>query len=173
MSHYYQLESERIQFRKLSEDDIPLWEPFFINNDRLKFLGIPLDLSSLESATNWIEMAQTRYAPSGLGQLAAIDKSSGEFLGVAGVIPREMEGRNEFEITYSFLPEFWGRGYATESAICFKNYMFNNTSVDRVISMIEVNNTDSQKVAIKNGMRPLFKSEFRGMRIDVFGVERG
>ncbi|MFT5832731.1 MAG: ribosomal-protein-alanine N-acetyltransferase, partial [Cognaticolwellia sp.] len=36
---YFNQESERLRFRKLTTDDIPRWLEFFKNNDNLKFLG--------------------------------------------------------------------------------------------------------------------------------------
>jgi len=117
---YFNQESERLLFRKLTKEDIPNWIEFFDNNDRLKFLGIDLSKTKEQHATDWIMMQLERYEKQGLGHLAAVIKETQEFIGVGGILPRELEGRKEYEIAYSLIPRFWKRGYGTELAIKMK-----------------------------------------------------
>lgn len=167
---YFNQESERLSYRKLTEADIPSWLEFFEDNDRLHFNGLDLSKSHEELADGWIRKQFERYEEQGLGHLAVIEKSSGKFIGMVGILPRIILGKPEYEIAYSLKPRFWGKGYGTEMARKMKEYGFGNIPTDRFISMIDKENTDSIKVARKNGMNLLFDTEYLGMEVYVFGI---
>ena len=168
---YYQQESDRLRYRKLTDDDVSTWLEFFDNNDRLNFLGMDLSKGKETLAKEWILTQLERYDTSGLGHLAIILKSTGELVGLAGIIPRELEGRKEYEIAYSIKPKHWKKGFATEASQALKEYGIKNIKADRFISIIALGNEDSIKVALKNGMKALFKTTFLEMNVEVYGIE--
>ena len=151
---YYNQETDRLIFREIVKEDILNWEPFFNDNPTLKYLGVKLysDLSSEEKSAFWINRQIDRQKNSEFGQLAVIDKETGEFIGVGGVIYRDLDSGDEYEITYSLLPKAWGKGLGTELAVHFREYIQNNLDIDSVISIIHVDNEASINVAKKNGM---------------------
>jgi len=172
MSHspapeYYNQSSERLTFRAFEQEDILKWEPFFHDNPSLEYLGAKMleHLSPLEKSANWIDRQMERQKYKSFGQLAALDKETGEFIGVGGVIFRELDAGNEYEITYSLLQEHWGKGLGTELAIHFRDYLKNVVGLDSVISIIHVDNEASINVAKKNGM--VLESEFEFMEMPV------
>lgn len=169
---YFNQESERLRFRKLRVEDIPSWGEFFEHNDRLIFLGIDLSKSKEALAEEWIRMQLKRYETQGLGHLAVEIKESGTFIGTGGIIPRDLQGRQEYEIAYSLKSRFWKKGYGTELARQMKAYGMKNIQANRFISIIDINNFDSIKVAKKNGMKALFKTKYLGMQVEVYGMER-
>ena len=120
--NYFTQESERLIFRKLTDADIPKWVQFFVDNDRLKYLGMDLLMSKEELAMGWIKAQFQRYENQGLGHLAVELKSTGEFIGMGGILPRELDGKSEYEIAYSLMPKFWGKGYATEVAQTMRGF---------------------------------------------------
>jgi RimJ/RimL family protein N-acetyltransferase len=169
---YFNQESDRLRFRKLTEEDIPSWVDFFVNNDRLRFLGITDWSKSKETlAEDWIRKQLDRYEQEGFGHLAVELKESGEFIGMGGILPRELKGKTEYEISYSLKPPFWKKGYGTEMAKQMKRFGLKNIDSNRFISIIEVENVDSIHVAKKNGMSALFNTEFLGMDVVVYGLE--
>jgi RimJ/RimL family protein N-acetyltransferase len=173
MMDYFNQESERLIFRKLTKEDIPSWVEFFVDNDRLRFLGIRDWSKSKEVlAENWVLAQLDRYEKQGLGHLAVEVKESGEFIGMGGVLPRELNGKKEYEVSYSLKPRFWKKGYGTEMAKQMKAFGLKNIDTDRLISIIEIENTDSIHVAKKNGMSALFNTEFLGMKVVVYGIEK-
>ena len=106
--NYFQQETKRLHLRKLTQDDIPTWTEFFVDNDRLKFLGIDVTKDSQTLATEWIQSQLKRYENQGLGFLALIEKETNNFIGLAGILPREINETTEYEIAYSLKKEFWG-----------------------------------------------------------------
>jgi RimJ/RimL family protein N-acetyltransferase len=170
---YFNQESKRLRFRKLTEEDIPSWVDFFVDNDRLHFLGIRDWSRSKESlAEDWIMAQLNRYKEQGLGHLAVEIKDSGEFIGLGGILPRDLDGKKEYEVSYSLKPTFWKKGYGTEMAKQMKEYAMKNIDADRFISIIDVENIDSINVAKKNGMSALFKTRYLGMNVIVYGISK-
>ena len=167
---YFNQETERLRFRKLTRADIPVWTGFFVDNDRLRFLGIDLSKKAETHATDWIEKQLERYEKEGLGHLAVELKETGEFIGVGGILPRTLESRTEFEIAYSLLPKYWKHGYGTELAKQIKKFGLDKVQTDRFVSIIDKENIDSINVAVKNGMTLLFETSYLGMEVDVYGV---
>ncbi len=170
--NYFNQESDRLRFRKLTEKDIPNWVEFFVGNDRLKYLGLDLQKNEEILAEEWIKTQLNRYENQGLGHLAVELKDNGDFIGMGGILPRELNGNNEFEIAYSLKPKYWGKGYATEIAKTMKNYAIEHLDSNRFISIIDIENTDSANVAIKNGMNVIFKTEYLGMKVNVYGINK-
>ena len=167
---YFNQETERLKFRKLTREDIPTWTKFFLDNDRLRFLGIDLSKTPESHSTEWIERQLKRYVTEGLGHLAVELKETNEFIGVGGIIPRELESKIELEIAYSLIPEYWKKGYGTELAIQLKEFGFKNIKPKRFVSIIDKENSDSINVAVKNGMKVLFETNYLGMDVQVFGI---
>lgn len=58
------------------------------------------------------------------------------------------------EIGYSVLPEFEGRGYATEMAVALTHHAFSYEQVRLVIARTDPTNVPSQKVVQKAGFEP-------------------
>lgn len=169
--NYFEQETERLHLRKLTLDDIPSWTEFFENNDRLHFLGLDPALTNEELATGWISKQLERYRDEGLGMLAIVDKKSDELIGLSGIVPRELNGENYFEIAYSFKPKVWGKGYATEATRQLKKFGFKAGISELFISIIDLDNFASQAVAKRNGMNILFTMEYLGMEVYIFGTE--
>lgn len=167
---YFNQESERLIFRKLTEADIPSWLEFFEDNDRLHFNGLDLSKSYEELADGWIRKQFERYEEQGFGHLAVIEKTSGIFIGMTGILPRTILEKPEYEIAYSLKPKFWRKGYGTEMAKKMKEFGIQNVATDRFISIIDKENKDSIHVARKNGMDLLFDTEYMGMDVHVFGI---
>ena len=169
---YWKQESERLYYRRLVDADQALWEEFFVDNPNLVFFGFDLSLSKAQLAANWFAMQMERYEKQGTGMLAVRRKEDGKLIGMTGLLSREIEGENEFEIGYSLIPAYWRKGYATEMAQTMKAFGRKHQMTDRFVSMIHVDNIGSIKVAKNNGMKPLFHTTYRELPIIVYGEER-
>lgn len=150
-----QLTSERLITRYLTLDDIPIWEEFFEDEEAVEFLSLHLLglKSNLEFSTHMIEKQLARYAENRFGLQALIDKSTNEFIGLCGLLAQEIDGINEIEVGYHILKKNWKQGYATEAAKLFIDYAFENDLTSSVVSVIDVDNFKSQRVAEKNGLK--------------------
>lgn len=166
---FFQQESERLRFRKLTIDDIENWVDFFENNDRIHFLGLDPAEPAQDLAALWINKQLERYERDELGMLAVIEKQSGDFIGQCGILSRTIEDKAELEIAYSLKPKYWKQGYGTEMAKQMRKFGTAQELTERFISIIHKDNQDSMRVAEKNGMKVLFESHFMGMDVFIFG----
>lgn len=146
------LQSERLLTRKLTENDIEFWSEFFDNEEAQKFLPKFFD-SPRERAKHMIDKQIERYADKRFGLQVILDKETREFLGLCGLLLQDIEGTNEIEVGYHFFKRNWGKGYAPEAAQLFISHAFDNNLTNSVISVIDIENFKSQRVAEKNGLK--------------------
>ncbi len=171
-SSYYTQQSERLSFRQFMPDDWKSWQAFFPNNPNLRFVGQDDDRTPEEKAKGWVSRQLERKENGEYGQLAVCLKEYGAFLGVGGLISRDLEDGKVLEVTYSLLPTYHGKGYATELALHFLRYGFNELNQDRMISLIHTENIPSMRVAEKNGLRRKNAIEFMGFQVYVYEILR-
>jgi RimJ/RimL family protein N-acetyltransferase len=100
----------------------------------------------------WLARAISVFDEHGYGFWAAILKETGAYVGHAGLLPQEVEGRREVEIAYWFLQSHWNRGLATEAARACRDRGFRELDRRRLISLIVPENVASRRVAEKVGM---------------------
>lgn len=171
LSKYFKQESERLLYRKLSVNDISDWAEFFVDNPNMPYLGSDFPEDNLEASKDWIERQLQRYEDFGCGHLGVVEKGSGELIGMCGLLSREIEGENEYEVAYSLKPKFWRKGYGSEMAQQIRKFGEENVLAPRFVSMIHKDNIGSIKVAENNGMQHIFDSEYMGMPVLVYGTK--
>tara|TARA_B110000977_G_scaffold196115_1_gene275837 strand:- start:623 stop:1144 length:522 start_codon:yes stop_codon:yes gene_type:complete len=165
-------ETERLKFRPVEKDDFDAWSPFFEDKQILTYFGIDTSLNEKKLCENWFHKVFTRYKDNLGGMNAVILKSSGELVGQCGLLIQTVEGKQRLEIGYSLLPDFRGLGYGTEMALKCKEFAFENALANQLISMIHVENSASEKVALKNGMLLENIIEFEGMMYKIYSIEK-
>jgi [ribosomal protein S5]-alanine N-acetyltransferase len=164
-------ESERLYFRKITQNDFETWLKFCRYPDSLKYIFTPEQLlieDPFDRCKIWFERIFYRYDNALGGMNALIEKTTNEFVGQCGLLTKTIDDVEEIEIGYSLMPDYRGKGYATEAAKKCKLFAFDNQFGDSVISTIHVENKASAKVAIANGMT-LEKTTFcEGMLVDIY-----
>ncbi len=84
------------------------------------------------------------------GYWAVEDKETKEFLGCFVIIPIP-DDIEKTQLGYSFLPEHWGKGYATEVTKEGVSYFYNRTPLPEIYGVVETGNIASKKVLEKTG----------------------
>ena len=144
-------ETERLQFRNLLASDFDAWLPFHQDPRSSQFWeGLP-DKPEVACQQQFAR-AFERYEKDLGGMNAVVLKTSGKLIGLCGLLIQVVDGIEELEIGYSILPEFWQKGFATEAAKKCKEFAFENNLAESLISIVQVDNHPSQKVALNNGM---------------------
>ncbi|MGI8561639.1 MAG: GNAT family N-acetyltransferase [Luteimonas sp.] len=85
----------------------------------------------------------------GFGMFSVIDKATGRWLGQAG--PWQPDGWPGTEVGYSFHPDAWGSGYATEACTAAIDWAFDKLGWSDVVHCIDPRNAASQGVARRLG----------------------
>jgi RimJ/RimL family protein N-acetyltransferase len=101
-----------------------------------------------------------QYALYSHGRWAVHIKPGHEFIGWCGLKSRPE--RNEIDLGYRFMKKFWGKGYATESALASIHYGFEGLNLQTIIGRALPGNSGSIKVLEKCGMIYLCEEEIDG-----------
>lgn len=160
-------ESSRLIYKPLSLDLIETWKRFLNSKDSTNFFPPNYSEDKL-MAEKWIQGQLIRYAEGRYGLLAVEEKTSGQFVGQIGLISQRVNEVDELEIGYHLMPEFRGRGFASEGAIYMKEYAISNALSSSVISLINPLNKPSQRVAQKNEMVIDGKALHHGITHDIW-----
>jgi RimJ/RimL family protein N-acetyltransferase len=89
---------------------------------------------------------------------------------MCGLLVQEVDGINELEIGYSLHPAFWRKGYATEAAQKCRDFAFENNFAESLISIVHVENQQSAKVALRNGMKPEKTTIYKEIPVNIFRI---
>ncbi len=141
------LETERLILRQFSTGDaefilVLLNEPSFIQNigDR--------GVRTLADAVAYLTKGPiASYAKNGFGLYAVLLQETEEPIGMCGLIKRD--GLEDVDIGYAFLPKFWSKGYAVESAQAVKDTI----GLKRLVAITDPANEGSIRALGKIGLR--------------------
>ena len=89
----------------------------------------------------------------GFGWWVAREPGTGRFVGRGGLRFYPLDGRREVEVSYGLVPEFWGRGLATELAAASVWAGFAVLGRPELITFTLPTNTRSRRVMEKVGFR--------------------
>jgi len=128
-SRLYYIETNNLILREFRDTDAE--GIFKLDSDREvhKYLGNN-PIKTMEEAEKIISFFHLQYKERGIGRLACVEKSSGKFIGWAGLKlnlgeKEILNGYTDFiDIGYRLLPNFWGKGYATEASLASIEYGF-------------------------------------------------
>ena len=167
--HMIPPDGDRIKFRRLTMEDAWIWEEFIMSDKATEYFSLPKER---EESTKWIKRQLNRYMDRGDGLLAVVGKSNDEFLGQCGMLWQEIDGEEVLEVGYSFLPRYWGRGYATESASLCYRHGFDLELSDFIVSIVHEYNIPSQQVASRNGLRLWKRSSWKEFPVQVWRIDK-
>lgn len=165
------LESQRLITRKLTLDDIPVLTDFLSDEEVMAYLPTFGRKPGLETATFWVERQLSGYAEKRFGLQALIHKQTGDFIGMSGLLTQEVDETPEVEVAYFVKKKYWGQGYAPEAARLFIDYGFQNGLAESIISIIDVNNLKSQRVADKNGLIREKRTVWSGLDVYIYRIK--
>ena len=113
-----------------------------------------------------------RYANNLGGMNVLIDKKTGEFIGQCGLLIQTVDDLEELEVAYSIIPKHWNRGYATEAAKKCIDFAFENNLRESLISIIHVNNKESERVALKNKLSVDKRTTFDNNPVNIYRIKK-
>ncbi len=148
------LETDRMTLRRFTEADADLLVDLDSDPEVMRFLtgGTPTPRAVIESEIlpRFLRYYQ-RFA--GYGYWAAIEKTTGAFLGWFSLGPPEDDSPDDVELGYRLNRSAWGQGYATEGAHALIRKGFTELGVRRVHATTYQDNLASRRVMEKVGMR--------------------
>jgi [ribosomal protein S5]-alanine N-acetyltransferase len=157
--------SERLIYREFTENEFHLFYSVFSNESIMKYAlmdryeckddALPYFQKVLKNNL----MTENRKA----FEFAVSFTSNGDFIGFADIEIHDLNCcGGSGEIGYFILPDFWGHGYATETANALIELCFMHLNLHRVTARCNANNIQSESVMKKAGMQK--EGEFRKAR---------
>ncbi|MCA1566364.1 MAG: GNAT family N-acetyltransferase [Acidobacteria bacterium] len=145
------LETERLNLRPLDAGDAAFILELLNGEAFLHNIG-DKGVRTVEDAVRYIlEGPVDSYTQHGFGLWLVELKEAGTPAGICGLVKRDT--LPDADIGYAFLPRFWSRGYACESAAAVLSYASNALGLRRVLAITNPDNTGSIKVLEKIGLR--------------------
>jgi ribosomal-protein-alanine N-acetyltransferase len=143
------IETPRLTLRRMNTGDAAfmltlLNEPSFIRNigDRR--------VRTIADAQSYIATGpQASYQRFGFGLYVVELKPSGPCIGICGLVKRDT--LPEVDIGFAFLPQFWSRGYAFESACAVRDHARDAVGLRRLVAVVDPFNNGSMRVLEKLG----------------------
>ena len=100
----------------------------------------------------YLEMNVKHWADHGFGMWMLRDGASSAVVGRAILRHLEVEGVDEVEVGYGFMPEYWGRGLATEIAQACVRIGCEQLGLPSLVAITTPPNLASQRVMTKAGL---------------------
>jgi ribosomal-protein-alanine N-acetyltransferase len=106
----------------------------------------------------------------GFGRWACVLNETERIIGFCGL--KHLSDIGEVDIGFRFLPEFWGRGLATEAAGACLEFGFETIGLSRIVGLVLPDNLASVRVLEKIGMDPDGEMQLDGERVLRFATTR-
>jgi RimJ/RimL family protein N-acetyltransferase len=145
------LETERLVLRRLSAEDAEFIRELVNEPSWLRFIG-DRGVRTVEDAREYIAKGPAAsYERFGFGLYLTELKEGGGPVGICGLVKRE--SLEDVDVGFAFLPKFWGRGYAYESASAVLKYAQSALGLKRVVAVTATDNHASIRLLEKLGLR--------------------
>lgn len=151
-------ETERLRLRSLTAEDAEAFYQINSHPDVMRLTGEP-PLESPESARTAIERYPD-FDTYGYGRWGCVLKESGALIGFCGL--KYLPQLDAVDVGYRFLPEYWGRGLATEACRACVTFGFEVLDLKRIIGLALPANAASIRVLEKSGLSRVDTIEFEG-----------
>ena len=125
-----------------AQDALKIWG----NSEVMKYVGKPFE--NLDVARKALQNAITAQEKYGVCLWVVVEKANQTTIGACGFHRFEDE---VLEIAYHFIPEVWGKGFASETVRGCIEYAFTKLNIVKIVGFTDVENVGSQKILEKNG----------------------
>lgn len=132
--------TKRLHIRATTRDDLPAMERTWLDPEIRRYLGGPV-------STETLELRRQMQPRRGMFTVT-LDEGT-----VVGFCHYGRTDRGDLELSYSFLPEHWGYGYAREACTAVLNWGFANVpGTERIVAITQAANLRSVRLLQALGM---------------------
>ncbi|MCV2883443.1 GNAT family N-acetyltransferase [Aestuariibacter sp. AA17] len=143
-------ETDTFILRPLTLDDAAALNAVNQNPLVMKYIKEPE--STVEETREYLRNGPLAdYETYGYGRHACIDKASGKLIGFSGI--KYLPEFGHADVGYRFLPEYWGKGLATQTASITLQYGLEQCGLTNMLGIAIPENHASIRVLEKLGMR--------------------
>lgn len=144
-------ETERLLVRWFEPGDAAFILELVNEPSWIRFIG-DKNVRDVEGARAYLERGPIdSYRKRGFGLNLVALRASGAPIGMCGLIKRDT--LPDVDVGFAFLPAYWGRGYAQESAAAVLDHGRRALGVTRVVAILSPDNESSAKLLERLGFR--------------------
>lgn len=143
-----QLQTPRLLLRRMGAEDLDDLVRMHLDAVSMATLG---GVRAPADTAEWLTRQAEHWQRHGFGLWTVHDRASGRFVGRGGLRHVAIDGRDEIEVAYALLADFWGRGLATELARECVRVAFDVLHLPELVCFTLTTNTASQRVMQKAG----------------------
>lgn len=152
--------TERISAERLQQDHIEFIYQMNQDEQVMAYLG---GIRSREQTADYMEQNLSHWKKYGYGIWVLRENSTGDLIGRGGLRNAVLGGKDEVEVAYGFLSEFWSKGFATEFVRSIVRIGLSEIGLSGMASVTHPDNLASQRVLDKTGFaferEVIYKSE--------------
>src|SRR5688572_13507202 len=126
--HHFQ--TDRLRAARLRTEDFADLLRMYQNPRVVATLG---GLRSDDEIQRLLQVNLDHWDRHGFGLWVVRDATTGQFAGRGGIRCMDIEGQPEVEVSYALMPEYWGRGLATEMARAFVGISFGPLALPELV----------------------------------------
>lgn len=152
MTHAAGIESirtERLVLERIRAEDV---EDMVAMHQDDRFVEVFGHRSTPEHVRTFIAKQIEGWDRLGFGPWTIRDRATGAFVGRGGLRSVAIDGTDEVELGYGLVPEWWGRGLATEMSRVALDVGFDRVGLESIVAFTLPANTRSRHVMEKVGM---------------------
>ena len=142
-------ETDRLVHRAFTAGDAQAFFALNSNPQVMRFTGEPA-LASLSAAQRAIAHYPD-FRTVGFGRWACVLKETQAVIGFCGL--KYLADFDVVDVGYRFLPEYWGRGLATEACCASLQFGFSELGLNNIVGFVLPENIASIRVLEKVGMQ--------------------
>ena len=145
------VETERLTLRRLELGDAEFILGLLNDPSFLRFIG-DKGVRTLDDAREYISNGPVAsYERFGFGLYLTERKEDRVPIGICGLLKRE--SLEDVDVGFAFLPQFWSKGYAFESASAVMAYGRNVLGLTRIVAVTSPDNDASIRLLEKLGLK--------------------
>jgi len=165
-----QIETPRLIIRQFTPQDLEALSRLLSDSDVMRF-SLSGTFSKAQTEQFLLTCIQA-YHEIRFGQYALVLKESNQVIGFCGFFTQVLNDKEEVELAFRLTKDFWGQGLAPEAAIACRDYAFSELPIDRLISIIDPNNTQAIRVAQKAGLKFKRKTTFNDIPVLLYSIDK-
>lgn len=159
------IETERLQMREFTLDDVDAVYEFSTCSDVTRFTGDEGVVKNKKDAERLIRTVWLHeYKKYGYARYALIHKGDQKVVGFCGVKFEPSLGLPD--IGYRMMPEYWGKGLGTEAVRAALKYAREVLGLQKIVGEVVDQNVASNKLLLKVGFRLVDSYEQDGFIIN-------
>jgi [ribosomal protein S5]-alanine N-acetyltransferase len=164
------VETRRLKLQTMEESDkYELLKTFSDPKVAAVFSVSPFGIDEMQK---WVQRNIDHQNRHGYGLFSVILKSTGHIIGDCGLENKRLDGAEVVELGYDMQSNYWNKGYATEAAIGVRDFAFNRLALQKLVSLIQVGNYASKRVAEKVGMQLSKQIIHDGRQYWLYSIQR-